>query len=65
MILFSHGTRSNGDDVEDEKIWIWSVDGGVWNSGGQVWDVGSEEVESVELWNVAWKRRLLAVVAVD
>ena len=49
MVLFSNGTRSIGDDVEDERIWIWIVVGGVWNSGGQVWDVGSEGVESVEL----------------
>ena len=55
MIAFLNGTRSIGGDVEDERIWIWIVVGGVWNSGGQVWDVGSEGVESVELWSAAWK----------
>ena len=55
MVAFLNGKRNIGGDVEDERIWIWIVDGGVWDSGGQVWDVGSEGVESVELWNVDWK----------
>ena len=55
MVAFLNGKRNDGGDVEDERIWIWIVDGGVWGSGGQVWDVGSEGVESVELWNVDWK----------
>ena len=47
--MFLNETRNVGVDVEDERIWIWIVVGGVWSSGGQVWDGGSEEVGSVEL----------------
>ena len=50
-----NGKRSVVVDVVDGRIWISSVGGGVWSSGGQAWDVVSEVVESLELWNVAWK----------
>ena len=53
--MFLNGTRSAVGDVEDERIWISIVGGGVWSSGGQAWDVVNEVVGSVELGSVALK----------
>ena len=65
VVLFLNGTRSVVCDVEDERIEISSVGGGVWNSGGQAWGVVNEVVESVEHGSVALKLSHSVVVVVE